>query len=122
MRVYGRTTDVNGNKTWWVVTTDSAGFNDGVYLTALAQCLLMYTNESPFWADWGIPAKQSVIAQVAPDYAVSIMQQRFAQFFASLIITRRPGTLQNTRATPVPTYDVRVLTHRGSRISFQIPI
>jgi hypothetical protein len=40
MRVFGRTQDIlTGAKTWWVVTTDVNGFNDSVYLTALAQVI-----------------------------------------------------------------------------------
>lgn len=108
-------------KRWIVVETDSAGFDDAVYVVALAQCLLLQLGESPFWADWGIPAVQSVQSQVAPDYFVALMQQRFAPRFASLIITNvsRPPSGRNQR--PVPTYDVKILTHRGARVSFSVP-
>lgn len=123
-RVYGRIVPnvlYPDQKQWVEVDTDSAGFDDAVYITALAQCLLLQLGESPFWANWGIPAIQSVQNQVPPDYYVALMQQRFAPNFASLIITRAfiPASGRNQR--PVPTYDVKILTHRGSRVDFSVP-
>jgi hypothetical protein len=100
MRVYGR---VNG--VWQEVQTDAAGHNDYVYLTALIQCLKLNLNESPFWADWGIPAQQSVIQQIIPDFYVMLIQQRYAGYFASLSIVRT--------STLPPTYSVTVTTNQG---------
>ena len=108
-------------KKWIVVETDSAGFDDAVYVVALAQCLLLQLGESPFWADWGIPAIQSVQSQIAPDYFVARMQERFAPHFASLIITREPAPASGRSQRPVPTYTVKILTHRGARVSFSAP-
>ena len=123
MRVYGRTVpDEFGNRKWIEVDTDSDGFNDAVYVTALAQCLLLNLGESPFFADWGIPAAQSVATQIAPDYYVALTQTRFAGFFASLIITKTPQTFSVKTGRPTPTYAVKVLTHSGARIEFSIPI
>ena len=65
MRVYGRTTNEQGQTSWREVDTDANGFNDFVYLTALVQELKLNLGESPFWADRGIPAKPSVVQQVA---------------------------------------------------------
>lgn len=122
MRVYGRNPpDVNGKRQWIEVQTDANGFNDGVYITALAQCILLELNESPFFANYGIPGVQSVLSQIAPDLYVSIMQQRYAGFFASLIITRQPQQLEFTLARPVPTYNIKLLTQRGSIIDMVIP-
>lgn len=121
-RVFGRTTDVlTGKKTWVEVTTDRAGYNDAVYVTALAQCLLMNTGESPFFGNWGIPAHQSVQSQTSPDYHVALMQTRYSQFFASLIITKSPTTFTRTTESP-PTYDVRIMCHSGAFISFSLPV
>ena len=88
MRTYGRTQDViTGKKTWWLVQTDFNGFNDSVYLTALAQVLKLNLGESPFFANYGIPAHQSVVTQVYPNYYLARTQQQFAGYFASLILT-----------------------------------
>ncbi len=122
-RVYGRTTDIlTGLKTWVVVKTDDQGFNDAVMVTALAQCLKLNLGESPFYANWGIPGVQSVVSQVAPDYYVALMQQRFAGSFASLIITRQQTHLVDRDSRPTPVYNVKILTHRGARIETDIAI
>lgn len=52
MRTYGR--DKDGK--WVTVTTDENGFNDSVYLTTLVQNLKLSPQESPFFANHGIPA------------------------------------------------------------------
>jgi hypothetical protein len=116
MRTWGRTF-VNGVWTWQLVQTDpTTGLNDMVYLTTLTQTLLLNLGESPFYANRGIPAQQSVIQQVFPDYYVALTQQLFAPYFASL-------TIKRTASNP-PTYGVRVMTHQGIILnaSVQIPI
>src|SRR5262245_12968771 len=120
MRTYGRTYqfdangDLIGHGPWQIVTTDANGHNDMVMLTTLAQVLLLNEGESPFYADYGIPARNSVIQQIFPDYSVALTQQRFAPQFAALTIHRRE--------TPTPTYDIRVLTKLGVTLNPQIPI
>lgn len=109
MRTYGR---VNG--VWTEVSTDADGHDDMVWATTLVQELKLNINESPFYADHGIPAKQSVIQQVLPDFYVSLIQRRFAQHFASLIVSRVQGTV-------VPTYSVQIVTNYGSPITAEIP-
>jgi hypothetical protein len=124
MRTYGRTRNVlTGKKTWWEVTTDPYGFNDSVYLTALAQVVKLNLGESPFFADWGIPAHESVITQVYPDLFIVRIQQRFAPFFASLMLSIAPveqGTADSFASgqdgAPAPRYYINVLTNYGSRI------
>lgn len=110
MRTYGRIpvdlTNPNGPKKWVVVTTDAHGFNDAVFLTALAQTLKLNLQESPFWASFGIPAKQAVLQQIYPDFYVIYTQQYYSQFFATLTIARQP--------TFEPTYDIFVTTHYGA--------
>ena len=115
MRTYGRTTDpITGAKTWVMVTTDENGFNDMVYVTTLAQTLLLNLGESPFFGNYGIPARPSVITQIFPDYYVAYTQQKFATYFANLVITKE--------ASANPVYDVSVTTHQGVKINAQIQV
>jgi hypothetical protein len=111
MRTYGRAGQVNGyGGQWVVVTTDAAGFNDSVYLLNLVQVLKLGLGESPVYSNYGIPATQSVIQQIFPDYYLMQTQTQFAPYFASLVITRVP-------TAPTPTYDINVVTHSGAVIS-----
>ena len=111
MRVYGRNSDTGQ---WMVVETTTQGQNDYVYITAMIQCIKLSINESPFWADWGIPAQQTVIQQVFPDYYVSLIQQRYAPYFARLQITK----LQS----PTPTYNVDVVTNQGVALNMSVAV
>jgi len=115
MRVYGTIENEEGQRIWQVVTTDANGFNDNVYLTALCQDLLLQLGESPFYANFGIPATQSVQTQVPPDYWVMQTQQEYAQYFASLIISKV------SRAAN-PTYKVVVITHQGAILTQEVAI
>ena len=99
---------------WQEVVTDSAGFDSAVWLTTLCQVFLLNLNESPFWANWGLPAQQAVLQQVQPDYYVARIQQQFAQYFASLIVAKVPGATN-------PTYRVSVLTLQGSKVIVTVP-
>jgi hypothetical protein len=108
LRTYGRVGQVNGiGGTWVTVSTDSTGDSSNVYLTTLCQTLKLNLNESPFFANYGIPAQQSVITQVFPDYYATQTQTQFAPFFASLVITRIQGS------NP-PTYNVQAVCHNGA--------
>lgn len=104
-----------GNATWVEVVTDTNGYNDAVWITTLIQTLKLNLGESPFYANRGIPAQQSVITQIFPDFYVNQTQQQFAQYFASLIIAKEP-------ANPTPTYNVNIITHSGAKIGLQIAI
>jgi hypothetical protein len=115
LRVYGRFLNSAGQKIWATVQTDSSGSNDLCYVTALAQYLLLNLGESPSFGFAGIPAEDSVVQQVAPDYYVTLAQQLFAPYFASLIITR-----QTDPVTPI--YNVNILTHQGVQLSANVPI
>jgi len=112
MRTYGR---VNG--VWEVVETDAAGHDDLVWATTLAQCLKTTPGESPFFADYGIPAQNSVVTQIYPDYYVSIMQGKFAQHFANLAIARVPSADGIT-----PAYNVNIVTNAGVSLNTSIAI
>lgn len=121
MRVWGRVYTVPATDpptwTWVAVETDLNGFNDLPMVTALVQVLKLSLGESPFYGDFGIPAIQSVMTQIFPDYYVALTQQRYALNFASLIITRRPDDRTSIRQLPVPTYDVKLVTHSGVHLS-----
>lgn len=116
MRTYGRVTNPDGSKTWVEVQSDPAtGSDSWVWLTTLCQALLLNLGESPFYAQYGLPAQQSVIQQVQPDFYVSRTQQQFARYFASLIVAKDP-------AAPEPTYNVRVLLLEGTPASVTVQI
>lgn len=93
---------------WVEVDTDENGYNDAVMVTTLIQCLKLNLGESPFFANYGIPAKTSVMQQVAPDFYVVRTQRQFSQYFASLIIAKADA--------PEPTYQISVTTQQGSKI------
>ena len=109
MRVYGRINGgINGvGGTWVEVSTDAAGYNSNVFLTALAQVLKLNLGESPAYGNAGIPGQQSVNTQVPPDLYASITQQNYAQYFRSLVITRVPGS------NP-PFYNARAVCQSGA--------
>lgn len=94
---------------WEMVETDANGFSDGVMITTLCQVLQLNLGESPFYAQYGIPAVQSVRQQLPPDFQIALTQQQFAPYFASLIIAKRE--------TPTPTYDISIITHQGATIT-----
>ena len=108
MRVYGRIGQQQGlGGTWVTVTTDANGDNSNVYLTALIQDLKLNLGESPFFANDGIPAQESVITQAFPDYYVMQAQKKNAQNFASLIINRVPDV-------PYPSYSITAVCNSGA--------
>lgn len=114
MRTYGRVYDSAGKPTWQEVDTDAQGFNDYVYVTTLIQTLKLNLNESPFYANYGIPAHSSIVQQVFPDYYVAITQQQYAGYFANLLIARIPGI--------TPVYRINVTTQVGVKIAADIPV
>jgi hypothetical protein len=115
MRTWGRTYPTDGSlPVWTEVTTDQNGFNDAVWIVTLCQVLLLGLGESPFYANYGIPAQQSVLTQVFPDYYVTVTQQQFAGFFTSLIVRRQPG--------PTPVYDISLVTNAGVALNPSVPV
>ena len=111
MRVYGR---VAGSPIWVVVETAPNGTNDSVYLTNLIQVLKLNLNESPFYANYGIPAQQTVATQIYPDFYAQQVQTQFAPFFASLIISKVTGQGK-------PVYNVNIVTHQGVVLNLDVP-
>lgn len=113
-RTYGRISNPDGSKSWEVVQTSASGQNDLVWVTTLCQVLLLNLGESPFYANYGIPAKPSVVQQLFPDFYVSRTQQQFSQYFANLIIVKQPST--------TPKYSVNVITNTGVKIVGQVAV
>lgn len=99
---------------WVEVSTDANGDNELVYATALVQTLKLNLNESPFYANWGIPAHPSVETQTAPDYYVALTQSRYAPRFRSLVITKI--------ADLPPTYNPQVGLSDGTMLAGPIPV
>lgn len=92
-----------------VVESDPVNGDTYVWLTTLIQCLKLVLGESPFYANYGIPAQQAVIQQVFPDYYVAQTQSQFTPYFASLIIS--------SLNLPDPTYRVDITTNVGTRLT-----
>lgn len=118
MRSYGRITNTDGSKTWVVLVTAANGDNSLIMLATFCQCLLLGLGESPTFGNYGIPARQSVMQQVAPDYYMTITQQQFAPFFASLTVSRVAGS--GTPVNPTPAYTVSCITLQGVPLSNQV--
>ena len=123
MRAWGRTYNKDGTYQWVEVTTDANGFNDAVYITELIQVLKLSLGESPFYAQYGIPAVRSVVQQVFPDYYVAATQRQFAPFFASLIIIAMPVPITSSpTGRPISQYKVNIVTNQGATINLVIPV
>lgn len=99
---------------WVEVETDGHGYNDAVWLTTLAQVLKLGLNESPMFGNYGIPAQQSVVTQVFPDYYVIQTQQLFASYFLALLVTRMSDEVN-------PTYAVNVTATPGATLLSPVP-
>lgn len=112
-RIWGRVYDQYGNPTWVAVTADVNGDLSNFYLTALAQVIQLQPNESPFYANYGIPAQTSILTQVYPDYYAMQIQSQYAAFFASLTISRVP------QSNP-PVYNVTAVTNNGALLEASI--
>lgn len=116
MRTWGRITQPDGTKQWVLVPEVNGDFTYG-WITTLIQCLKLNLNESPFYANYGIPAQRAIIQQLFPDFYVNQTQQQFAQYFASLTITRVPS------ADPTKlTYSVEIVTLQGSVIMQEVAV
>lgn len=137
MRVWGRTYDALGNGKWVAVETDSNGFDDYPHITALVQAIRLNLNESPFWGQFGLPARQAILQQQPPDYNMQFIANYFSQFFASLVISRAPiappgGTFRTQQQNrpagaqdaydPTPTYFVQILRKDGSTFEATVAI
>lgn len=115
MRTYGRVPAVPGGKpTIWVeVSTDVNGLNDDVWITTMIQTIKLNLNESPFFGNYGIPARQAVAAQVFPDIYLFQIQQQFSVYFSNLVISKEPSA--------TPTYRAGITTNQGRKRSVTVP-
>lgn len=120
MRTFGRTFQPDGSYQWVVVTTDANGYNDSVYLTTLVQCLKMGLGESPMFSSLGIPAQQSVLTQVFPDFYTNFIVGYFRQFFASLTVQKINAL--DPKGVPFPAYKIDAVTNQGAIINETIPV
>lgn len=128
-RTYGRVpvdpegniirTNLYGLMKWVEIGPDQSGQLDAIYITTLVQCLRLSLGESPFYANLGIPAQQSVVQQIYPDFYINRIQAYFAPFFASLIIHRQLMVVPPNER-PVPTWRVIVVTHAGVTLDFPV--
>jgi hypothetical protein len=101
-------------KKWVVVETTPQGFNDDVYITAMAQTVLLNINESPFFGNFGIPAHESIMQQFMPDFYLVQIQQFYLPFFSSLLVARVPDpTVSRDENVPAPVYRFSVITKLG---------
>lgn len=116
-RVWGRVYAEDGTYVWQATVPDADGDADYVYLVNLVQALRLSLGESPFYSDVGIPGQRSVMQQLFPDFYATTTQQRFAQYFASLTITR----LQPTDLSVGPVYQVNAARHNGSAYQAEVP-
>ena len=98
MRTYGK----NANGQWVEVLETSY-----IWLATLAQTLRLNEKESPFYANYGIPAHDSVMSQVAPTIAINRTQSQYAPYFANLSVTK------NELATQ-PTYNISAVFQDGT--------
>jgi hypothetical protein len=121
MRTYGRVYSDPQTYTWQEVQTDQSGSNDYVYLTGLIQELKLNLGESPFWANRGIPAGPSVVQQIAPDFYVMQMQQRYAPYFLNITIVKVPGGT-DSEGSPAPTYRINVTMHYNQQLEAVVPV
>jgi len=113
-RTYGRVKNSAGNLIWVEIQSDSTGNFEYGYATTLIQCLKLSLGESPFYANYGIPAQRSVIQQVFPDYYVIVTQQQFSPFFASLQIAKEESQ--------TPIYNVNIVTTQGTKIQQEVAV
>jgi len=100
MRTYG----INESGQWQEVTETSY-----VWLATLAQTLRLNQGESPYYANYGIPAHTSVMTQIPPDLAINRTQTQFAPYFASLTILKTQNTVN-------PTYNISAVFQNGTTI------
>ena len=114
MRTYGRVKQADGTSKWVKVSEDPAGNFEYGYATTLIQCLKLSLGESPFYANYGIPAQRSVITQIFPDYYVTQTQQQFSPYFASLSVSK---VQSNT-----PTYNVDVVLTNGTKLQQTVAV
>jgi hypothetical protein len=100
---------------WQIVQSDPVTGDDSwVRITQLCQTLLLNLGESPFYSSWGLPAKQTIVQQVQPDFYINRTQAQFAQYFANLAISKL--------ASDPPTYQIAATLFSGAKASVTVTI
>ena len=105
MRTYG----VDQATGQWVEVVETSY----IWLATLAQTLRLNQGESPFYANYGIPAQNSVYTQIPPDLAVNRTQTQYAPFFANLTVVKQQNTLN-------PIYNISAVFQNGTIISSMV--
>jgi len=100
LRTYGK----NEQGKW--VEVRETGY---IWLATLAQTLRLNEGESPIYGNYGIPAKQSVMTQIAPDAAVNRTQSQYSPYFSQLRVIRDQLAAQ-------PTYYINAVFQNGTTI------
>lgn len=100
MRTYGK--DQSGQ---WVQITSTSY----IWLATLAQTLRLQEGESPFYGNYGIPAHDSVMGQIAPDTAINRTQTQYSPYFASLTVIKYNNVTE-------PTYKINAVFQDGTTI------
>jgi len=62
-----------------------------IWVTIVKHELQLRVGESPFYADAGIPAEDSIITQQEPDYHVNNVKRRYEAKFNAFDITKVSG-------------------------------
>lgn len=104
MRTWGRNSTGQ-----WIRLTDPSQ----VWLATLVQTLRLGQGESPFYGNYGLPAQQSVVTQIAPDAAVARTQAQYSPYFASLAVSADTTARQ-------PTYTVQAVLKNGQLLSTSV--
>jgi len=104
MRTYGKT-----NTGQWVQVNE-IGY---IWLATLAQTLRLNQNESPFYVNYGLPAHDSVMSQIAPDAAVNRTQSQYAPYFATLTVVKQLNAAN-------PTYNISAIFQNGTVVQSQV--
>lgn len=105
-----------GEYDWVEVETDQNGYNDAVWLTTLAQVVMLNPGESPMFGNYGVPSQQAVVTQIPPDINVMLMQQVFSVYFLSLLVARLTDSLGN------PEYLINATANPGATLMNPVPI
>jgi hypothetical protein len=126
VRIWGRVFALNpdgsrqavqpaGYPYWIAVTSDPVTGDDSwVRITQLCQVLLLNLGESPFYSQYGLPAKQTVVQQTQPDFYVNRTQAQFAQYFANLAVAKLSSN--------PPTYRVAATLFSGAKASVTMTV
>lgn len=114
MRTYGRIKNPDGTRSWVEIQQDSGGDFEYGFVTTLIQCLKLALGESPFYANYGIPAQRSVMTQIYPDFYVTQTQQQFSPYFASLLVSKQQAV--------DPTYNIDVTFTNGTKFQQTVAV